>query len=346
MSPETPKSPEALGLEPMRPIAIGEGSSVSSLLEQLGRTAFTGRTLGEAASVLEAMLRDTRCFRVMTLSGAMTMAGLGPLLRESIARGWVHCLVATGALVGHGLVEALGMPHYKADPSISDEEYFAHKLNRVYDTLEPEQNLNDLERQVRVALDRLADEIGTRPLGTAEILLALGRSLPGRGTLQAAAELGVPVIIPAFTDSELGLDFAVHKVYRDRQGKQALVYDAFADLERFRELCENAVEEGKSLGILTVGGGVPRNWAQQVGPYVDVRNVRLGMERPSVRYRYGVRICPDPVHYGHLSGCTYSEGVSWGKFLSRTEGGLHAEVLLDATVGWPLLARAMIDRGL
>lgn len=347
MSPNEPaKSPEALGLSAMRPLEIREGTTVSALLDQLARTAFTGRTLGEAADVLEAMLRDPRCLRVMTLSGAMTMAGLGPLLREAIERGWIHCLIATGALVGHGLVESLGMPHYKADPRISDEEYFQHKLNRVYDTLEPEQNLNDLEKLVRAALDRLADEVGGAPLGTAELLAALGRSLPGAGTLQAAAERGVAVIIPAFTDSELGLDFAVHGVHRRRQGKSPLVFDAFADLERFRELCEGAVADGRSLGILTVGGGVPRNWAQQVGPYVDVRNVRLDLDHAPVRYRYGVRICPDPVHYGHLSGCTYSEGVSWGKFLSRAEGGLHAEVLLDATVGWPLLARAMIDRGL
>jgi deoxyhypusine synthase len=346
MSQDSPKSPEALGLVPMQPLEIGAGGSTSELLRQLGRTAFTGRTLGEAAEVLESMLRDPSCLRVMTLSGAMTMAGLGPLIRESIERGWIHCLIATGALVGHGLVESLGMPHYKADPNISDEDYFQHKLNRVYDTLEPEQNLNDLERLVRAALDRLADEVGQSPLGTAELLLALGRSLPGAGTLQAAAERGVPVIIPAFTDSELGLDFAVHGVHRRRQDKTSLCFDAFADLERFRELCEGAVAAKKSLGILTIGGGVPRNWAQQVGPYVDVRNVRLGMSQPAVRYRYGVRICPDPVHYGHLSGCTYSEGVSWGKFLSRAEGGQHAEVLLDATVGWPILARAMIDRGL
>jgi deoxyhypusine synthase len=38
--------------------------------------------------------------------------------------------------------------------------------------------------------------------------------------------------------------------------------------------------------------------------------------------------------------------VTWGKFLPASEGGRFAEVLLDATVGWPLLARAMIDRGL
>jgi deoxyhypusine synthase len=330
----------------MKPLEVAAEARTSDLLRQMSRTAFTGRTLGEAADVLEAMLRDEACRVIMTLSGAMTMAGLGGLIRESIERGWIHCLVATGALVGHGLVESLGMPHYKADPSISDEEYFQHRLNRVYDTLEPEQNLNDLEKLVRAALDAFAEENGTRPVGTVDLLEALGARLPGQGTLQAATRHHVPVIIPAFTDSELGLDFAVHGVHRTRQGKAPLVYDAFRDLEYFRELCETAQQKGQRLGILTIGGGVPRNWAQQVGPYVDVRNTRLAMNVPPVRYSYGLRICPDPVHYGHLSGCTYSEGVSWGKFLPPAEGGRYAEVLVDATVGWPILAQAMIDRGL
>ncbi len=68
------------------------------------------------------------------------------------------------------------------------------------------------------------------------------------------------------------------------------------------------------------------------------------MAEPVRRFRYGVRICPEPVHWGGLSGCTYSEGVSWGKFLPPGEGGRFAEVLSDATVAWPLVVRAVIER--
>jgi deoxyhypusine synthase len=88
---------------------------------------------------------------------------------------------------------------------------------------------------------------------------------------------------------------------------------------------------------------VPRNWAQQVGPFHDIINMRLGSEFPVPRFRYGVRICPEPVHWGGLSGCTYTEGVSWGKFLSRDEGGQYAEVHCDATIAWPLLVKAVLE---
>jgi deoxyhypusine synthase len=62
------------------------------------------------------------------------------------------------------------------------------------------------------------------------------------------------------------------------------------------------------------------------------------------RYQYGVRICPEPVHWGGLSGSTYSEAVSWGKFVPPEEGGRFAEVLEDATVALPLVAGAVLER--
>lgn len=336
----------SLGLVRTKPLDVDGIRNTSELLQQMSNTSFTGRTLGEAADVLEAMLRDPDCAVVMTLSGAMTMAGMGGLIMDAINREWIHCLVCTGALIGHGMVEDLGMLHYKADPQISDEEYFTLRMDRVYDTLETEQNLDDLEQHICGILDELALEREGRPVGTAELLDFMGRRLPGEGILQQAAHRKVPVIIPAFTDSELALDMGVHHMLNQRDGKPVLGYDGFRDLEFFRVFCEEAITGGKKLGIFTIGGGVPRNWAQQIGPYIDVRNARMQSNIPRIRYSYGVRICPDPVHYGHLSGCTYSEGVTWGKFLPTAEGGRYAEVLVDATVGWPLLARAMIERGL
>ena len=89
---------------------------------------------------------------------------------------------------------------------------------------------------------------------------------------------------------------------------------------------------------------MPRNWAQQVAPYLELLSSRLGVNLPEVRFRYGVRICPEPAHWGGLSGCTYREGVSWGKFVAPEEGGRFAEVLCDATIAWPLLLKGVSQR--
>ena len=79
----------------------------------MSHTAFGGRRLGEAADVLEAMVRDPDCFRVVTVSGAMTIAKQGLLLCEMIDRGWVQAVVTTGALMTHGFSEGAGMLHFK-----------------------------------------------------------------------------------------------------------------------------------------------------------------------------------------------------------------------------------------
>ena len=73
-------------------------------------------------------------------------------------------------------------------------------------------------------------------------------------------------------------------------------------------------------------------------------NTALGSSLRMNRFRYGVRICPEPPHWGGLSGCTYSEGVSWGKFLPPAEGGRYAEVHADATTVWPLLVKGVGQR--
>ncbi len=150
----------------------------------------------------------------------------------------------------------------------------------------------------------------------------------------------VPVYVPSFTDSELGLDFGVYRRRMKIKNQKPIAFDAFADLEDYTE----RVLASKKLGILTIGGGVPRNWAQQVGPYLDIINKRVGTGGGFKRFDYAVRICPEPVHWGGLSGCTYSEGVSWGKIRPRAEGGRFVEVFSDATIAWPIVVKAVMER--
>jgi deoxyhypusine synthase len=329
------------GLSPLEPLDPGTTTSVDALVRAMSRTAFGGRRLGEAADVLEAMVRDDGCFRVVTISGAMTIAKQGLLLCEMIDRGWVHAVVTTGALMTHGLSEGAGMLHFKHRPEMRDEDLYAKGYNRVYDTIELEKNLDDVERLLQRALDDLPEDT---VLSSRLIAERLGRHLekhvPGRAILTSAALRDVPIYIPAFTDSELGLDLAIFNHLRARDGHSVFRFDPFLDLDDYAD----RIRRHDSLGIFTIGGGVPRNWAQQVGPYLEILRARLGSDDPVRRFRYAVRICPEPVHWGGLSGCSYSEGVSWGKFVPESEGGRFAEVFADATIAWPLVVRAVIER--
>jgi deoxyhypusine synthase len=329
------------GLVPLVALDLGKVGSVDELLRGMSLTAFAGRALGESVDVMEAMIRDPECLVVCTLSGAMSIAKMGLVLCEMIDRGWLQAVVSTGALMAHGFVEATGRGHFKHDPSLSDEELYEKGYDRVYDTLELEQNLDDVEEIVRAVLDAWDPSV---PMSSAAFHDALGAWLDahaqGRGILRSAHRRRIPVYVPAFTDSELGLDFALHAQRSRRAGRPPVRYDAFLDLEDFKD----RVVRAERVGIFTVGGGVPRNWAQQVAPYLEITKKRLGVDLPLRRFHYGVRLCPEPVHWGGLSGCTYSEGVSWGKFVGPSEGGRYAEVMADATIAWPLLGKALLER--
>ena len=328
-------------LSPVFALDLGKVKTTDDLVRGMADTAFTGRQLGEAADVLEAMARDKDCFVVMTLAGAMTVAKQGLIICDLIDQGIVNAIVSTGALMAHGLAEATGCKHYRYDPRMNDVELYEAGYNRVYDTLEPEQNLDHVEAVMADILERWDPKVImcswklNRTIGE-----HLTKHAPGRGILKSAYAKGVPIFVPAFTDSELGLDVALNNRMRIHEGMQPFAYDPFLDLNHFAD----TLLKQKRLGIFTIGGGVPRNWAQQFGPYCELRYRRLGEKIELKRYHYGVRICPEPVYWGGLSGSPYSEAISWGKFVPPAEGGRFGEVFVDATVGLPIIVAAVLER--
>lgn len=342
------------GLRPLESLDLDQVGTCADLVRGMRSTAFGGRCLGDALDVTLAMARDPECAVVLTVSGAMTVAKQGRIICDMIDRGLVDAVIATGALMAHGLTESIGLIHYAVDPASDDQELFEKGYNRVYDTLEMESNLNDVAALVAQVLAETEPEGGV--WCSSSFCRAVGQKLDaldqGPGILRSAYLANVPVFIPAFTDSEMGLDFSTWAMSKalvslPREGEsdpetvfQAIPqYNPFLDLQHYARLVGRAAR----MGIFTVGGGVPRNWAQQVAPYYDITADRLGLTLKAPRFQYGVRICPEPVHWGGLSGCTYSEGVSWGKFVPPSEGGRFAEVYADATIAWPLLMKAVFE---
>jgi deoxyhypusine synthase len=278
----------------------------------------------------------------MTLAGALTVGKMGLIFCDLIESGIVKAVVSTGALMAHGLVEATGLSHFRYDPSkMDDNELFLAGYNRVYDSLEPETNLDHVEAVVETILEKWdPNEIVCSWKLHKRIGEFLVKNTKGRGILRSAYEKNVPVFVPAFSDSELGLDFALNKYARQRDHRPLLRYDPFEDFQTFAD----TMMATKKMGIFTIGGGVPRNWSQQFGVYAELMARRGYNNIPLKRYSYGLRICPEPVHWGGLSGSTYTEAVSWGKFVPPEEGGRFAEVLEDATVALPLIVGAVLER--
>ena len=317
----------------------GRRTSADSLVTELAAYGGVATQVSRAANALHAMVNDKDCVRFLTISGAMTVGKMDLVICDMIEMGLVQALSSTGALMAHGLVSSIGLKHYKYNPAYDDTALARHKLNRVTDTLEPETNLDTVERVVGKVLNQID---GSRSISPSLLHRAIGKYLAehyrnDRGILKSAYLHDVPVFVPAFVDSELGNDVYIHNIRRRRSGKKPILMDLELDSKALIELVTNK----KRFGILTIGGGVPRNNVQNVAPLIEIINERLGNTYPERRFTYGVRVCPDRPHFGHLSGCTYSENESWRK---AVKNGVYAEVLADATQVWPFLIKYLIEK--
>ncbi len=313
--------------------------SVSELLLQLQQFGKLGQDVAEGAETLRVMVEDPELTAILTLSGIMTVAKMGPLICDLIDRGMVQAIVSTGALMAHGLVEGQGLQHYQHDPRFDDAQLAAAKLNRITDSLEPEENLDETEAMIHQVMQAYGSKLVSSPV---ELNHRIGQYLTERypdhrAILKSAYQRGVPVLVPALVDSELGNDIYVRNLERVKQGLPRRIFDPSIDSAGLVELASRATR----LGIFTIGGGVPRNYAQNVAPLIEIINDRLIDKVPLSKFSMGCRICPDPQHLGHLSGCTYHEGMSWRKM---ELDGRFSEIMADATMVFPFYVQYLLDR--
>ncbi len=324
---------------PIKPINPLKCRSAFEILEALGDCSFQGRNLSTALDVLTTMVEDGDCGIVLTFAGAMVPAGMGELVCQLMEKGIIQAIVSTGANISHDLVNAAkgGPGHFVGDPQADDNELFQHRINRIYDTNLPEDNylaaeevLEAIWRPLQQAKDRERRE-GPWVMPPSEIFRLTGKGLSQRGMrsmLAVAFETETPIFCGATSDSEFCLNFAKFR-YR---GWCNLVMDEIEDLFRMG----NWVRSKEKRGAIIVGGGVPRNWAQQIFPLLDMID-----DAHFPGYDFGVRISTDNVVFGGLSGCTISESKSWGKYGPHAR---FAEVACDATIALPILIGALFDR--
>jgi deoxyhypusine synthase len=180
------------------------------------------------------------------------------------------------------------------------------------------------------------------PIGSNEVVKWISSHLLNKpkvaGLLSCALKNNTRLYVPALTDSELGLYLWRFVGLHTGDPFDRLLYDPLADVSGYAEWLRSQRE----VAFVTIGGGVPRNWAQQLLPFLRSMDGSCenatGAKLPEVAA--AIRICPDDERLGHLSGCTYSEGISWGKFSDSRKHNL-VEVACDATICFPILAKAL-----
>jgi deoxyhypusine synthase len=153
--------------------------------------------------------------------------------------------------------------------------------------------------------------------------LAAGNAKKPGSLVQTAYEEGVPIFCPAFVDSSAGFGLVKHQVERMKAKKPYLTIDAVAD---FRELTDIKVAAG-ATGLFMVGGGVPKNFAQDTVVCAEILGHEVDM------HKYAVQITVADVRDGACSSSTLKEAQSWGKVDVTFEQMVFAE----ATTVVPLI---------
>ena len=196
-------------------------------------------------------------------------------------------------------------------------------IDRIYDTLIDEDELRICDDTTRI----IADELPPRPHSSREFIQAMGAWLveqgKGEGSIvRTAFENDVPIFCPAFSDCSAGFGLVAHQHARGDQPKVSI--DSVKD---FYELTQLKIKN-PTTGIFMLGGGVPKNFTQDIVVAADI----LGEEPPM--HKYAVQITVADVRDGALSSSTLKEASSWGKVDTTYEQMVFSE----ATLALPLIA--------
>jgi deoxyhypusine synthase len=307
---------------------------VRPLVDAMADMAFQARNLGRAARIYDAMLADKECSVIVCLAGSLCSAGLRDVFIDLIEHRMADAVVSTGAnIVDQDFFEALGFRHWRGEVRADDDQLRRLAIDRIYDTYIDEDELRICDETVGRIADEMLAAGGPRAVSSREFLREMGawleRERPGgRSIVAAAYRAGVPIFVPAFSDCSAGFGLVHHQV-RHPDGYLAL--DSAAD---FRELTQLKLAAG-ATGLLMVGGGVPKNFAQDVVVAAEVLGHDVEM------HRYAVQITVADERDGALSGSTLREANSWGKVKLGEEQMVYAE----ATVALPLLAGYAYHKG-
>ncbi len=310
------------------PYNVYQNKTVEDVLESLKNCGFQGRNLGKALDVLENMVSSKDILTVLTLSGAMVPAGMGEIICALIEKNLIDVIVSTGANVIHDLVDVFtDGGHYVGNANVDDDKLFQHRINRIYNVFLPEDNYLKTEREILSLIKKIFQQ-KTIEITPSDFLKKLGDNINKRCILSIAAKNNIPVFVPALSDSELALDLVIYSLKEDYEFK----FDILGDIAKFGEI----IKSHKEHGTLIIGGGVPRNWAQQIFPFLDQIE-----KLESIGYKYSVRIHTATEYDGGLSGCTISESKSWGKYSLESK---DVSVWCDATIALPILITGLLQR--
>ncbi len=323
----------------LNPFGVGRNISVADLIDKTF-LAYNGGRLREAAKLLTEKMLPNDGFIGLSLTGALTPAGLGkscliPLMKA----GFIDWIVSTGANLYHDLHYGLDMKLYAGSPFLDDVALHRDGVIRIYDVLFDYNVLLDTDAFVR---EVIKGEDFQRPMGTDEFHFLLGKYVCERGkklklkdssVLAAAYECGTPIFTSSPGDSSIGMNVAAMAL-RDSK----LQFDVNRDVNQTAAIVYEGKSSGHKSSVFILGGGSPKNFMLQTEPQIqEVMGIR---EKGHDYFLQCTDARPDT---GGLSGATPAEAVSWGKVDPDTLPDCVV-AYVDSTISLPLLTAYCLSR--
>lgn len=306
--------------------------NVVPLVDAMEHMAFQARNLNRAAQIYDMMIKEEGCAIILTLAGSLFSAGLKKVVYDLIMNNMVDAIVSTGAnIVDQDFFEALGFKHYIGSPFSDDNDLRDLMIDRIYDTYIDEEELRVCDDTTGLIFDSLEP----RPYSSRELIYEMGRYLENNSgpkcddsVVYAAYKKNVPIFCPAFSDCSAGFGFVMH------QTKNPVNHVSLDAAKDFLELTKIKIAS-KESAIFMLGGGVPKNFTQDIVVAADI------LQENAPMHKYAVQVTVADERDGGLSGSTLKEASSWGKVETTYEQMVYAE----ATIAVPLIAGYAYHKG-
>jgi deoxyhypusine synthase len=327
--PQSPKvlRKKYLARPPVEPMRLRPGMSVEDLVDVYRRAgAFNGGRLAEACDLFGRMI-DSGATIALTVTGALSPAGVGGAIQAMIEAGFVDLVVSTGANLYHDLHFALKLPVVQGHFQVDDKELYRAGIERIYDIFITEDSLLDTDAFVREALEKAPEPLRGR-ISTPRLHHYLGHlvnqhaPVPEKSWVATAARYDVPVFTSSPGDSSIGMNVAAMKL---RGGETTI--DPDLDVLESTAI----VYDADVNGVVILGGGSPKNFYLQTQPTLwQILDLNRG------GHEFMLQITTDSPQWGGLSGATPSEAISWGKIQANMMKN-HVVVYSDTTIAAPIV---------
>lgn len=313
-------------------------------------TNFNSRETLAAAQGYEAHL-NTGGKMMVTLSGAMSTAGIGRVLARMIREDKVHAVTCTGANLEEDIFLLLAGKEYEwcrdwRSLTADDEQALLDRgMNRVTDTCIPETVMRHLEGRL-LAIWRQAQAAGIRRFPHEyyrEVFkqpdFADHFQMPAEDSwMLAAAEKNLPIYTPGWEDSTLGNVFTAGAIRGDYSHNIVKFgTEAMADLVDWYTAANGLADRSKprdpkfpGVGFFQVGGGIAGDFPICAVPLM-MQDLKLA---DTPLWGYFCQVCDAVTSYGGYSGAVPNEKITWGKLSADTPKFM---IQSDATLVAPLI---------